>query len=115
MEEIDGGAKRGSEEMKEGAEKDKEKNTEKKMEAADARVNLNIKNTHGNTPLMYCLKTGRVDMARVLLQNPRVDLDTTDRDGNFPENIARKRNLREVLDVMWRREKKGSDCDDCPV
>jgi len=131
MEEIDGGAKRGSEEMKEGAEKDKEKNTEKKMEveleigsdfllclkmlAADARVNLNIKNTHGNTPLMYCLKTGRVDMARVLLQNPRVDLDTTDRDGNFPENIARKRNLREVLDVMWRGEKKGSGCDDCPV
>ena len=60
-----------------------------RMLSEDKRVDMNIKNSNGNTPLMYCLKTGRVEMARLLLQDPRVDLDTTDKEGNYPENIAR--------------------------
>jgi len=84
-----------------------------RMLAEDIRVDLNIKNKNGNTPLMYCLKTGRVEMARMLLQDPRVDLDTTDREGNYPENIARKRNLRKVLAVMWRGERNENI--ECPV
>merc|ERR550517_1436396 len=38
-----------------------------RMLSEDKRVDMNIKNSNGNTPLMYCLKTGRVEMARLLL------------------------------------------------
>lgn len=86
-----------------------------RMLSEDKRVDMNIKNSNGNTPLMYCLKTGRVEMARLLLQDPRVDLDTTDKEGQYPENIARKRNLRKILAVMWRGERYENDGVECPV
>ena len=60
-----------------------------KLLAADARVDLNIKNGAGDSPLMFCLKNKKVEMAKVLLLNPWVDLDTMDSSGNYPENIAR--------------------------
>ena len=59
------------------------------MLTEDARVNWNIKNQAGETPLMYCLKNRKIAMSRALLQNPRVGRDTQDKDGNYPENIAR--------------------------
>ena len=59
----------------------------------DRRVNWNIKNSDGDTPLMYCLKNNKMEMARCLINTPGVDLDTVDRDGKYLETIARCRKL----------------------
>jgi len=84
------------------------------MLTEDARVNWNIKNQAGETPLMYCLKNRKIAMSRALLQNPRVDRDTQDKDGNYPENIARKKDLREILDQMWSSGNSQASIN-CPV
>ena len=55
----------------------------------DNRINWNIKDSDGDTPIMYCLKTNKMEMFRLLLNNPRVDLNTRDRDGKYLEDIAR--------------------------
>ena len=55
----------------------------------DRRVEWNIKNSDGDTPIMYCLKTNKIEMFRLLLNSPRVDLNTRDRDGKYLEDIAR--------------------------
>ena len=49
----------------------------------------NIKNPDGDTPVMYCLKNNKIEMARCLINTPGVDLDTVDRDGKYLEDIAR--------------------------
>ena len=43
----------------------------------------------GDTPLMFCLKNNKIEMARCLINTPGVDLDTVDRDGKHLEDIAR--------------------------
>ena len=55
----------------------------------DRRVNWNIKNSAGDTPLMFCLKNNKTHLARCLINTPGVDLDTVDRDGKHLENVAR--------------------------
>ena len=55
----------------------------------DRRVNWNIKNSDGDTPLMYCLKNNEMEMVRCLINTPGVDLDTVDRDDKYLETIAR--------------------------
>merc|ERR1712113_280632 len=61
----------------------------------DRRVDhyWNIKNSNGDTPVMYCLKNNKIEMARCLINTPGVDLDTLDRDGKNLKDIARERNL----------------------
>ena len=58
-------------------------------DSGDRRVNWNIKNSDGDTPVMYCLKNNKIEMARCLINTPGVDLDTVDRDGKHLETIAR--------------------------
>ena len=55
----------------------------------DRRVEWNIKNSDGDTPIMYCLKTNKMEIFCLLLNCPRVDLNTRDRDGKYLEDIAR--------------------------
>lgn len=55
----------------------------------DCRVDWNTRNKTGDTPLMYCLKNNKTEMAKILLNNPRVDIHTMNMDGKYPENIAR--------------------------
>ena len=50
---------------------------------------LPIKNSGGDTPVMYCLKNNKIEMARCLINTPGVDLDTVDSDGKQMEDIAR--------------------------
>ena len=55
----------------------------------DRRVDWNIKNSDGDSPVMFCLKTNRITMATTLLANKSVDLDTVDSGGRHLEDIAR--------------------------
>ena len=55
----------------------------------DRRVEWNIKNSDGDTPVMFCLKNNKIEMARCLINTPGLDLDTVDRDGKFLETVAR--------------------------
>ena len=66
----------------------------------DRRVDWNIKNSAGDTPVMFCLKTNKIEMARCLINTPGVDLDTVDRDGKYLETIARDNNLTDMLDLL---------------
>merc|ERR1719333_393397 len=40
-------------------------------------------------------------MARCLINTPGVDLNTVDADGRYLEDIARQRNVREILELLW--------------
>ena len=55
----------------------------------NTRLNWNMKNREGETPVMFCLKNNKVEMARILLGTPRVNLNTRDNQGKYLENIAR--------------------------
>ena len=88
--------------------------------SGDRRVDWNIKNRDGDTPVMYCLKNNKIEMARCLINTPGVDLDTVDRDGKQLEDIARsvfnsleqsnnflsvrEKNMTEILDLLSGRE-----------
>ena len=52
-------------------------------------MDWNIKNRNGDTPVMFCLKNNKIEMARCLINTPGVDLDTVDREGKHLEDIAR--------------------------
>ena len=58
--------------------------------SGDRRVDhyWNIKDSNRDTPVMYCLKNNKIEMARCLINTPGVDLDTVDRDGKYLEDIA---------------------------
>ena len=57
--------------------------------SGDRRVDWNIKNRNGDTPVMYCLKNNKIEMATTIVTNTRedretgtgVDLQTRDSDG----------------------------------
>ena len=56
----------------------------------DLRVDWNSRDPDtGNTPLLSCLNRGEVEMAKILIRNPQVDLNVGNNNGDFPETIAR--------------------------
>ena len=55
----------------------------------DERIDWNTEDDLGDTPLLYCLKHKKIEFIKILISNPRVSLDVTDRHGKYPENIAR--------------------------
>lgn len=81
----------------------------------DGRVDWNAKDSAGDTPLFYCLKKGQIEMAKILLSNPGVDHDLMDGEGKYLENIARERNLREILDLKWGGVRASARRSRCPV
>ena len=52
-------------------------------------VEWNDKDVEGDTPLMKALKRSKFDVAKVLLQCPRVDVTIADIEGRTPEIWAR--------------------------
>ena len=56
-------------------------------------IDINCRWDDGDTPLLYCLAEGgdvdRIDLAKILLKDPRVDLHVQNDQGKFPETIAR--------------------------
>ena len=84
--------------------------------SGDRRVDWNIKNPDGETPVMYCLKNNKIEMARCLINTPGVDLDTVDRDGKHLETIARERDLN-ILSLVCRANTTNiaSRIPECPV
>ena len=78
----------------------------------DGRVDWNKRNSQGDTPLLFCLKNDKTEMARCLINTPGVDLDIADSDGQYPETIARLVKIRTVylyflvsfLDVLANSE-----------
>ena len=55
----------------------------------DERVDWNSRDEAGDTPLLFCLKNKKTEMARVLLSNPKVEIHVMNKEGKYPENIAR--------------------------
>ena len=43
----------------------------------------------GVTHLLFCLKNNKMEFAKILLNNPRVDPHVQDMEGRYPETIAR--------------------------
>ena len=80
----------------EGYEGDRQRIVE--LLSGDRRVDWNIKNSRGDTPVMICLKTNKIEKASCLINTPGVYLDTVDRDGKYLETIARDNNL---TDECW--------------
>ena len=57
--------------------------------SGDRRVDWNIKNRNGDTPVMFCLKNNKIEKARCLINTLGVDLNTVDSEGRYLEGIAR--------------------------
>ena len=61
-----------------------------KLLTDDPRVDWNLRNPEdGDTPLLYCLENGEVEMAKIIIKNPTIDLNVQNNFGEFPETIAR--------------------------
>merc|ERR1712218_139206 len=84
--------------------------------SGDRRVDWNIKNRNGDTPVMFCLKNNKIEMARCLINTPGVDLDTVDSEGRYLETIARERDLN-ILSLVCRANTTNiaSRIPECPV
>ena len=59
------------------------------MLSKDTRVNWNNKNVNGETPVVSVVRENNVELAKILLQVPSVDLEITSKDGSSLEQIAR--------------------------
>ena len=56
---------------------------------ADARVNWNYRKPFlEKTPLMYCIEDGTVEMTKMIIINPTVDLNILTSNGKFLETLA---------------------------
>ena len=71
----------------EGGEGDRQRVVE--ILSQDRRVNWNIKNSDGDTPLMFCLKYNITEKALTVLNNANINLGIKDRSGRYHEDIAR--------------------------
>ena len=69
------------------------------------RVDLNVRDRSGDTPLMITLKKNKTEMFDVLVNHPRVDLNVRDRNGDTVAVWAQKNNkhdeLRKILANHW--------------
>ena len=89
--------------------------------SADRRVDQywNIKNSNGDTPVMYCLKFNKIEMARCLINTLGVDLDTVDRRRRNLQDIALRGQYFQVLNnptiFVSVREKNGDEGDPGPA
>ena len=59
------------------------------MLLADARIDPNIKDRRGNSPLMFAIKQNLVNLVEVLLPDPRVDLSQRDNYKRSEEEVKR--------------------------
>ena len=59
------------------------------MLAKDEKVDWNIRDTGGWTPLMRSINYKRSEDASIILDIPTVDVDVTDNHGNHVEDVAR--------------------------
>ena len=76
----------------------------------DPRVNWNIRNTDGDTPVMVALKNQEKEMVKILLKTPGVDLSdvTKSKEGQAI--------LTEMLQEADKKNRKlPSKVPDCPV
>ena len=82
----------------------------------DRRVDWNVKNRDGDTPVMFCIKQGLTGLARCLINTPQVDLDTVDRDGKHLETVAKENDVN-ILSLVCRANVNTitSRLPECPV
>ena len=69
----------------------------------DNRVNWNIKDHTGDTPLMHCLAFEKIEIAQCLINIPGIDLNTTDKFGNYLEDIALKSEYEKLISFTQPR------------
>lgn len=83
----------------------KKGNEKKVLELLKAGVNVNTKDTYGETPLMYAAKRGNLDIVKILLDY-RADVNETTNDGKTALMYACEANNIEMLKSMIIANKK---------
>ena len=87
---LNRGEEEEAEEDEELDEGDGDRQTCVKLLCGDPRVDWNHRDPEdGETPLLSCLEEGEVELAKMIIKNPRVDLNVQNNDAEFPETIAR--------------------------
>ena len=90
----------------------------------DPRVNWNVKNVSGETPIMVALKNKETEMVKILLRTPGVSRDdvTQSKEGKnllrevFQEAEEQRRMLKEVLQgAEEKRRNLAGTVPECPV
>ena len=55
---------------------------------------------NGDTPVIFCLKTEKIGMARCLINTPGLNLDIVDSDEKYLEMIATDHDQKDVLNLL---------------
>ena len=76
----------------------------------DSRVNWNVKNDEGETPIMVALKNGETEMVKILLRTPGVSL------GDVTKIKEGESLLKEILQAADEQNRSlASKIPECPV
>ena len=83
----------------------------------DSRVDWNVRDYYGDTPIMTALKHKKKEIVEILSENPHVDLNMVDREGKHVETIARENGMAEVFNPMLGVEARvrRKAALECPV
>ena len=83
----------------------------------DSRVDWNVRDYYGDTPIMTALKNKKKEIVEILSENPHVDLNMVDREGKHVETIARENGMAEVFNPMLGVEARvrRKAALECPV
>ena len=67
----------------------------------DRRVDMRLEDKrNGDTPVMFCLKTKKIEMACCLINTPELNLDMVDSDGKYLEMIAADHDQKDVFNLL---------------
>lgn len=70
-------------------------------------VNININdNVYGNTPLLWAVQLGSYDAVNWLIENG-ADINIINKDGKNAHDIAKERNIEEIIMLIENKMKKG--------
>lgn len=72
----------------------------------------NVPDRDGDTPVLKALKTNQVDILKILLKCPRVDLNMKDKNGDSLIMVALKEDKTEIAEIIMRCPRVDLNCRD---
>jgi ankyrin repeat protein len=63
-------------------------------------VNVNVRNSRGQTPLHIAAQNGQLDVVRLLLASQQIDVNARDQQGSTPLHLASEKGHVEVVQLL---------------
>lgn len=75
-------------------------NIKKLVKTIKHEVNINCRNSHGDTPFLYAVRTHKLSLLKILIQIPKVNINSLDSQGNTSLIIAAKHKNTDVVKLL---------------